>query len=320
MKLLSLSLILGLLLAAFSPEVVFSQGRGGRGGSSFGGNGGSNRNGGGQGQSGGMNRSNVNEGRNNTNPAVPSQENSGSRNLANNRNGSSQAHSSYYRGENLNNRSVFFGNQGFFNNAFIGTGNFNTYGNYGRGFGYGGYGGFGGYGLGYGGNGGYGFLPFLGGLGLGYGIGGGLGYGGYGGNGAGFGSYGAGSNTPTTTPGGNQIVAAETQPPAETPANPPTSIGTNYVLLGESDFRAAKYQEAIGAFRHALLDEPNNAGLMLMVAQALFQTGRWTEAAATDLRWGHSQRTNGAQWCKTIRSFTATSRITRVNSKLSKRP
>ncbi len=57
-------------------------------------------------------------------------------------------------------------------------------------------------------------------------------------------------------------------------------MGTDYVALGETDFRAGKYDLAIGVFRHALVDEPNNAGLMMMTAQALFQTGKWTQAAA----------------------------------------
>ena len=36
-----------------------------------------------------------------------------------------------------------------------------------------------------------------------------------------------------------------------------------------------------------LVDEPNNAGLMMMTAQALFQTGKWTQAAAaTELAMG----------------------------------
>jgi hypothetical protein len=201
--------------------------------------------------------------------------------------GFSGGNTSYYRGGNFGrNNSAFFGTGGAFNNAYLGNRNFNNYGNYGRGFGYGGYRGYGGYGLGYGG---YGFLPFLGGLGLGYGLGGyglggyGLGYGGYYNN-----SYPAYDST---------VIANDAAPPAdqstvdqnagEYPTNPPTSNGTDYVALGESDFRAGQYPAAIGAFRHALIDEPNNAGLMLMLAQTLFQIGQWQQAAgATELAMG----------------------------------
>ena len=106
-----------------------------------------------------------------------------------------------------------------------------------------GYGGYGGYGLGYGGGG---FLPFLGGLGLGYGLG------------AmvalvdpvaAMGAAVAMAARTTTTTGNGQAVAANatqpTQPVADTAANPPTSMGTDYVALGETDFRAGKYDLAI---------------------------------------------------------------------------
>ena len=207
-----------------------------------------------------------------------------------------QAHASYYRGnaEINRNNSAFFGKQGAFGNAYAGNPSFNNYGNYGRGYGYGGYSGYGGYGLGYGGAG---FMPFMGGLGLGYGLGGGLGGygGGYGGGGfgGGNGGYGAGGygsgGYPATVANTAQpnSDATTAQAPIDTPANPPTSNGTDYVALGESDFREGKYQQAIGAFRHALIDEPNNAGLMMLFAQSFFQTGQWTQAAAaTELAMG----------------------------------
>jgi hypothetical protein len=216
---------------------------------------------------------------------------------------SGQNHSSYYRGNpNFSrNNSAFFGNQGAFKNSYAGRGSFNNYGNYGRGFGYGGYNGYGGYGLGYGNYGGSGFLPFLGGLGLGYGLGGGLGgYGGYGAYGYGNSAYGNGGY-------GTTIIATQEAPvqpavPTETPANPPSSSGTDYVALGEADFRAGQYLSAIGAFRHALIDEPNNAGLMLLIAQSLFQTSQWSQAAAaTELAMGALPED---QWGTVVTNYT----------------
>jgi hypothetical protein len=203
-------------------------------------------------------------------------------------NAGAQAHTSYYRGANGNfnrNNSAFFNQRGAFGNHYTGNAAFNNYGNYGRGYGYGGYMGYGGYGLGYGGlgYGGYGFMPFLGGLGLGYGLGMMGGYGGYGGGG--YGGYGGGGGGYANN--GQSVANNTNQPALDDQTNPPTSLGTDYVTLGESDFRAGKYDAAIGAFRHALVDEPNNAGLMMMTGQALFQTGKFTQAAAaTELAMG----------------------------------
>jgi Flp pilus assembly protein TadD len=201
-----------------------------------------------------------------------------------NANAGGQSRTSYYRGGGNINRSnsAFFGNTGGFNNAYVGRNGFNNYGGYGLGYGYGGYNGYGGLGLGYGYGGlGYGFLPFLGGLGLGYGLGG-LGYSGYGGA-----ADGASGGTTAIVDDSQPVRTDADQAAAQVPTNPPTSLGTDYVMLGENDFRAGQYPEAIGAFRHAMVDEPNNAGLMLMISQALFQTGQWTQAAAaTELAMG----------------------------------
>ena len=48
--------------------------------------------------------------------------------------------------------------------------------------------------------------------------------------------------------------------------------GVDYATQGETDFRAGRYQEASNDFRHALIDEPNNAALMMLLGQALFAT------------------------------------------------
>ena len=308
------TIALAVVLMAISADVSFGRGGGGGGGRGAGGSGGNgpariqggNVQGGG-GQTGGQGGNQA---------GGPSRIQGGNvqpNNQAGNQGGNvagagTQSHTAYYRGNaNLaRNNSTFFGKTGLFNqNTAIGRQPINTkpFGNYGgyasqghgpvingaagHGLGPGGlvgvngYGGYGGYGLGYG-YGGGGFLPFLGGLGLGYGLGAMGGFGGYGGGG-GYGGYGGGGYATTTTGNGQAVAAGATQPTqaaADTAANPPTSMGTDYVTLGETDFRAGKYDLAIGAFRHALVDEPNNAGLMMMTAQALFQTGKWTQAAA----------------------------------------
>ncbi|HWB14002.1 MAG TPA: tetratricopeptide repeat protein [Pirellulales bacterium] len=75
----------------------------------------------------------------------------------------------------------------------------------------------------------------------------------------------------------------------------PSASNLDFALLGEQDFRAGRYNEALRNWQHALLDDPQNGGLMMLLGQALFALGRFEEAAgATQLamqmlpqnRWG----------------------------------
>jgi len=52
-----------------------------------------------------------------------------------------------------------------------------------------------------------------------------------------------------------------------------------FVLVGETDFRQGNYQAAVRDWRHALLDDPQNGTLMLMLSQAMFATGDYDDAA-----------------------------------------
>ena len=144
-----------------------------------------------------------------------------------------------------------FGNRGFFGFPFFGFGypffGFGYpfyglgYGLYGLGYGYGGYG-YGGYGYGY-----NPYAYYYGPYGYGYGT-----YGAY--------PYSNGQVTPTQ----------------------PTATGTDaevFAQKGENDFKAGDYKSAVYAWRHALLDDPQNGVLMMMLAQGLFATGSFDEAA-----------------------------------------
>jgi Tfp pilus assembly protein PilF len=145
--------------------------------------------------------------------------------------------------------------------------------------------GYGGYGIGspLGMYGGYGYSPlgmlagqFLYGMGgLGYGGMGGMGMGGYGG----YGGYGGGYASSPGYYNGNYVrypngaPAAAPQTPNTLPAN------NNYIVQGENDFKAGNYDGAVRNWRHALVDEPTNGTLVLMLAQALFASGKYNEAA-----------------------------------------
>lgn len=48
---------------------------------------------------------------------------------------------------------------------------------------------------------------------------------------------------------------------------------------GEAEFKAGHYSSAVQAWRHALVDEPKNGGVVLMLSQALFAVGQYDEAA-----------------------------------------
>lgn len=184
--------------------------------------------------------------------------------------------------------------------------NYNSYGGRYGGYGYGGYGyggrrfgfGFGypylGFGFGYPYSG-YGYGGILGSLLYGYGGYGGWGYGGYGGYGYGLGSYGynpystwstpyvaAYSPTYTTTsvvPSTGNFVSAAPTPTTNSTA--PAANAGNFAESGEAAFKAGDYKGAAYALRHAVIDDPQNPVLMMILSQSLFATGNYDEAAGT---------------------------------------
>jgi hypothetical protein len=141
------------------------------------------------------------------------------------------------------------------------------------------------YRTGYYGYGGLGYSSFgYGGLGLGYGYGGG------------YPAFGYQSvcnyNNAYYLPAANATVVdpnAALQLPAVQPNDPnnnlaadkkdPSELGQDFATQGEQEFRAGKYEAAVRSWRHSLVDEPGNGGVMLLMAQALFATGQYDEAA-----------------------------------------
>ncbi len=57
------------------------------------------------------------------------------------------------------------------------------------------------------------------------------------------------------------------------------ALGDDFATLGEQEFQAGKYDAAARNWRHALVDEPGNGGVMMLLAQALFATNKYDEAA-----------------------------------------
>jgi tetratricopeptide (TPR) repeat protein len=108
------------------------------------------------------------------------------------------------------------------------------------------------------------FPWFAFGYGLGYGLP--LGYA------SDFSAYAPDYAPPIAPPGTD--LPAEIEPPSE-------SLGRaiDYAQRGEIDFHNGQYDEAVRNWRHALVDQPNNGGLVLLLGQGLFQTANFAEAA-----------------------------------------
>ena len=181
------------------------------------------------------------------------------------------------------------GGGGGFRGGGMGGGRVGSVGHYGgigggRAFGYGARG----YGGGYRGPGfghrGYGWgYPYYG-YGLGLGLGLGLGYGlssGYG-----YGGYGYGYPVYVYTPGayyvdGSNTAASPVVPTSNTTVSDNAAAGRarEFSDRGETAFKKGDYQGAVYAWRHAIVDDPQNAVLVLLLSQGLFATGHYEEAA-----------------------------------------
>jgi hypothetical protein len=68
--------------------------------------------------------------------------------------------------------------------------------------------------------------------------------------------------------------SADVEPPSED-----LGRAIDYAQRGELDFHNGQYDQAVRNWRHALVDRPNNGGLVLLLGQGLFQTGNFAEAA-----------------------------------------
>ena len=118
-----------------------------------------------------------------------------------------------------------------------------------------------------------------------------LNYGGYGGYGYGNGGYGSGypyyyyqPSCTWNTPATNSFVSTTsgypvTQPAAPLAADAAGATISSFAVQGEVDFKAGNYTAAESDWRHALVDDPNNGALVMLLAQALFANGRFDEAA-----------------------------------------
>ena len=150
------------------------------------------------------------------------------------------------------------------------------------GYGLGGYGGYGGYG--YGGNGGYGYNsscvynPGYSGYSNGYSyVANSTGYYGYG-NAPLTTAYAVGGTAPATGPVQVQVAQIDADPAPIVRAQS-TDDNLDFGAAGEAEFKAGNYEKSVKMWKHAILDEPKNGVLVMMLAQGLFASGKFDEAA-----------------------------------------
>jgi tetratricopeptide (TPR) repeat protein len=86
-------------------------------------------------------------------------------------------------------------------------------------------------------------------------------------------SYGTAGMPLYTTPTSPSDAAKSDQQAA--PSNDPYE----FARQGEEAFKGRDYAGATRAWRHAVVDDPRNGGVLLRLAQALFATGEYDEAA-----------------------------------------
>ena len=92
-------------------------------------------------------------------------------------------------------------------------------------------------------------------------------------------------------------------PPSPAPSEiSPAPTTLEFIERGELAFKAGDYADAVHEWRHGLVDDPQNGLLMMMLAQALFATGDYREAAfATEAA---MQILPSAQWGVVVCHYT----------------
>jgi tetratricopeptide (TPR) repeat protein len=73
------------------------------------------------------------------------------------------------------------------------------------------------------------------------------------------------------------VLPATTPTPAA--STTPAVNARTFTEQGEAAFKSGDYKGAVYAWRHAVVDDPQNPVLLMMMSQALFATGNFEEAA-----------------------------------------
>jgi len=85
-------------------------------------------------------------------------------------------------------------------------------------------------------------------------------------------------------------------------AAPNPAEALSYADRGETAFKAGNYTQAVSDWKHALVDDPQNGTLGMMLAQAMFASGSYAEAAgATQMAMSLLPQ---EQWGVVVRNYT----------------
>lgn len=91
-------------------------------------------------------------------------------------------------------------------------------------------------------------------------------------------------------------------PNVQQPGLDPLATTGDFVADGEAAFRAGRYQDALRLWQHAMVDDPDNGAVVLLMAQALFALGQY-ESAANTTQMG-MQMLPETEWGNVVRNYT----------------
>jgi tetratricopeptide (TPR) repeat protein len=113
-------------------------------------------------------------------------------------------------------------------------------------------------------------------------------------------------------PDADQSIPAQFAEPAFPPTPPPfpptppegaiETTPPSFVEQGEQDFKAANYASAIRNWQHALVDSPDDGGVLLLLGQALFAQGRFDEEFLVTQR--AMQKLPQNKWGEVIKNYS----------------
>ncbi len=112
--------------------------------------------------------------------------------------------------------------------------------------------------------------------------------------------YAAGYTTTYSAAVPATVPVQEPVAPPEQPVDP--TAAADFADQGEADFKAGNYEAAMRDWRHALVDDPENGMIVMLLAQTLFALGQYDEAAGATQ--GAMQMLPEDRWGFVVENYT----------------